>query len=214
MKKLKKYTLINIIFILLGMLIGTLALLLYQYHGARGELQDRDKTLSFLHETSLLINENQLLHEEITSLQEEIQNSKSAWQIQKNTKENIEKFESLLGQNPITGQGISLMVKKELPYFEFIDITNDIFTLGAEAIQINDIRITSKSSFTQNTLTSQVFISHKPIAAPYVIEVIGDSQKIMATLAHKNSFLKRLTKAYGLSEDDILVEKQEEIIMN
>lgn len=201
----KKYTLLNIAILTLGIAVGMISILGYQFFSAAQDDADRDEAIDFLYETSLLINENQALQEELVQLQNEVLTSKTSYQIAQNTQINIERLRSVLGKDAVKGPGIVITIDKEIPYYAFIDITNDLFTIGAEAISVNDIRIHNNASFTENTVTNQVFLSLIPLSPPYEIKVIGDSKTILSKLSRDGNFLERISRLYNMKEDITII---------
>lgn len=213
MNKYRKYTLINILLILAGIMIGITVILGYQGFIDQKEAIQRDQYVHFLQETSLLINKNQILQQEVTDLTKEIEESRDSYQAYQTTLDSIEKLKMVLGETQVQGPGITVQIQKELPYYIFIDIMNDLFTAGAEGISINNIRIAEHSSFTENPITHQVFISHTPINAPYTINIIGDTEVLTQNLSKKHNVLSRIAKAYNFKNEDITVKKGNNIIL-
>ena len=208
MNKFTKYTLINISILTLGVLLGILSIISYQFLNEKQTAITRDTYINFLNETSLLINKNQALHQEIAQLSEDIKQNKTIYEASINAKESISKLNMILGIQPVSGEGVKVIIQKELPYFVFIDMMNDLYTIGAEAISINNIHITDQSGFTENPLTHQVSISYTPISAPYTLSIIGDKDIMYQNLQKKNSVFQRITKAYGIKNSELSITKE------
>ena len=63
---------------------------------------------------------------------------------------------------------------------DLIDIVNELKNAGAEAIAVNDIRITSTSSIEMEK--NNIVIDGKRIARPFVVKAIGNSETMNSSL--------------------------------
>lgn len=63
---------------------------------------------------------------------------------------------------------------------DLVDIVNELRNAGAEAIAVNDIRITSTSSIEMEK--NNVMVDGKRIARPYVVKAIGNSEIMNSSL--------------------------------
>ena len=208
MIKTRKYTLINIAILFVGILIGILLIISYEYSSEQKNAVKRDTYINFLNETSLLINKNQALYQEIEILNKDIEESKTTYQAYKNAEETIDKLQMLLGLTEVSGEGVEIEVRHDLPYYMIVDLINDLYTIGAEVIDINNVRISDNSSLTENIVTKQVSISHTPISSPFLIKVIGDSDTLYKNLEKKHSILNRIQTAYNIKDKDLQFSKE------
>lgn len=85
----------------------------------------------------------------------------------------------LAGTLPATGPGIALFVAdigKPIEASVLLSAVQEMRNAGAEAIQINDVRIVASTYFTDGD--DAVEIDGQPVAAPYLLLAIGDSDKL------------------------------------
>ncbi len=103
----------------------------------------------------------------------------------------------LLGDNP----NIGIVHNTDL-----VQIVNALWAAGAEAISINGQPISSVTSITCAGPT--ILINHTRVASPFIIDALGDSQKILEALNKSSSFLNALQK-YGIQSSikakDVLI---------
>lgn len=208
--EIKKYNIINLTLFCLGILFGILFVGIAQFKNEDTYTNERDDTLHYLSETSLLIRENQTLYQDYIQTKESLSESKNSFEANKKAEETTLKLKSLLGLEKAYGPGVILTIEESLPAYLFTDIINDLYTFGAEAISINDIRTDYQSNFSENSLTQQVFISSIPISAPYTFKVIGNAENLFQILSKQNSTIRRLINNFGI-DDKIKVKKEAEI---
>ncbi|MFC6706895.1 DUF881 domain-containing protein [Flexivirga alba] len=91
----------------------------------------------------------------------------------------------LAGTLPATGPGIRITIKDPKNVVKPSDVLNAVEELrdaGAEAIQLDAVRIVADSYFTDSG-TSGMVADGKPVQAPYVITAIGDPHTMATAMA-------------------------------
>lgn len=125
-------------------------------------------------------------------------------------KDELLELEALAGKHDLYGPGIVIILKdgdRELGSGESAnnvlvhdgDIQHIVFELrnaGAEAISVNEERITMESSEIV-CVGPVILINQKHLAPPYIIKAIGDRKTLEATMNAPGSYLDIL-KGYGL----------------
>lgn len=85
----------------------------------------------------------------------------------------------LAGTVAATGPGIELTIndpEHAVTADVLLDVTQELRDAGAEAIQVNDVRLTASSWFTD--AGSGILADAKPLRAPYVFRAIGDAHTL------------------------------------
>ena len=77
---------------------------------------------------------------------------------------------------PVQGPGVELKVDFTMQPFELQDLTNAMRQLGAEALSVNDHRVTARSVI--GSKNSTLTIDGKTISAPYSFQAIGDPPQL------------------------------------
>lgn len=139
-------------------------------------------------------------------------------------RQEVEKLGMLTGLNEVSGEGIVIIIndgmfdnemdtrtdllKKTLHDSDMFLILNELKSVGAEAISINEHRITPLSALTCKYAFLE-FEDGDTVSAPFNIYAIGDSEAMKSLLLEDGSFLRRL-EIRGLSVD---LEIKDNIIM-
>lgn len=117
----------------------------------------------------------------------------------------IDRFYSsnkIIGKSTVTGKGLEIIIEEnesKLSALSFLQIVNDLNSAGAEAISINGQRITNMTDMMDISGT-YILINSNPIKAPYIIDVIGNQEKIESTLNYNNSYITKI-KSKGNNVD-------------
>jgi uncharacterized protein YlxW (UPF0749 family) len=94
-----------------------------------------------------------------------------------------QKLDIALGTTQAEGPGLIITIpENNLNYFSFldlIDIINELWNAGAEAISINDLRITNSTSITPlDELQITIAVNDKKLSFPYIIKAIGEPSNL------------------------------------
>ena len=115
----------------------------------------------------------------------------------KNKRSNLEKlFESnqLTGKTDMFGKGIEIVIHEnsaKLTALSFLQIINDLNSAEVRAISINNERITNMTDI-MDISNKFVLLNSIPINSPYVIDVIGNQNKIEEVLFFNNSYITKI----------------------
>lgn len=82
------------------------------------------------------------------------------------------------GVTSVTGPGITVTITGDAPllFLDLIDLTNELWATGAEAISINEHRIIGRTPISESSDTSPFYITidNEKLLYPIVIKAIGD----------------------------------------
>jgi uncharacterized protein YlxW (UPF0749 family) len=90
----------------------------------------------------------------------------------------------LAGTLPAHGSGIELRIadpQGRVDAAVLLDILQELRDAGAEAVQINDLRVVASTDFLDDR-PSRVRIDGRVVSAPYVFKVIGDPETLIPAL--------------------------------
>lgn len=89
-----------------------------------------------------------------------------------------------LGLVPVSGPGITVTIKADSPmvYLDLVDITNELWASQAEAIAVNDHRITAWTSIFWNKQNLSLTMNGKEITFPCTIKAVGDPERLESGL--------------------------------
>jgi len=110
------------------------------------------------------------------------------------------KLQIVNGTTAVKGTGLTITVEEYMPiiYTDLINIINELWNAGAEAISLNEHRITSHSTisvaedvFSDSTFNIFMTINHEKLEYPLVIKAIG----------HPSNLEKGLTLPGGIMDN-------------
>jgi uncharacterized protein YlxW (UPF0749 family) len=80
-------------------------------------------------------------------------------------------------------------------------VVNSLWQAGAEAVAVNDIRLTSVSTI--RFAGSAIIVNFRPLTRPYVITAIGDPKEMPAAFADGSggTYLSTLNSSFGVRSD-------------
>ncbi len=142
-----------------------LVLMLKKLHDKRGELEKGLRELE----------------QQQRSLQADVNARETLAESLKNESEQLK---MALGLTPVRGPGITITITTESPmvYLDLVDIINELWASQAEAIAINDQRITPWTSIYWNKTNLTLTINGKEILYPCTIKAIGNQDKLESGL--------------------------------
>ncbi|WP_326578083.1 DUF881 domain-containing protein [Actinacidiphila glaucinigra] len=162
-----------------------------------------------------LDNRSQRLGDEQRRLEEqrtELENSSDqAEEARKQTEQKAEQLGVLAGTVAVEGPGITLTVNDPQNAVEadmLLDALQELRAAGAEAIQINDVRVVADTYFTQGSGGVQID-GHK-VNAPYRFKVIGNPQDLEPALNIPGGVVQTLEKEQATAD----VARSEKIVVD
>lgn len=137
--------------------------------------------------------------------------------------EELDYLKGISGYSNVTGKGVVVTIKdseRELSSGEdpndllvhdidILRILNDLKKAGAKGISINGERVLSTSEIKCSGAT--ITVNKTTYGQPFVIEAIGDTESLMASINSPESYANLLSSVYGIY---INIEEKEEIILN
>ncbi|WP_431954483.1 DUF881 domain-containing protein [Actinacidiphila sp. bgisy167] len=162
-----------------------------------------------------LDNRSQRLGDERRRLEEqrtELENSSDqAEEARKQTEQKAEQLGVLAGTVAVEGPGITLTVTDPHHTVEadmLLDALQELRAAGAEAIQINDVRVVADTYFTQGS--GGVRIDGHKVNAPYRFKVIGNPQDLEPALNIPGGVVQTLEKEQATAD----VARSEKIVVD
>jgi len=123
----------------------------------------------------------------------------------------------IAGETNVIGDGIVLTLTnnsetEEITSDTLILLINELNLAGAEAISINDQRITNMSDIVDIYTTDGahfILVNKKRVVAPYVVKVIGDQKYLESALTTKTvGFIDQFSENATLEkQNDIIIKK-------
>ncbi len=209
--KQKWYLTITVVFLLMGILLS-LQFRAQESFASGLTMQRTENLIAMVRDLS---NKRQKLSFEILDLTERLTAQKQAERDDKQLVSNIanemDKLNIITGATELIGPGLTITIDRYMPilYIDIINIVNELWAAGAEAISINDQRITANSAIFYAENSNNVFLTvnnHK-IEYPVVIMAIGDAANLEKGLTIPGGIMDNLA-LFGAYP---VLEKKDEI---
>lgn len=202
----------TLLLLLTGIFLGTFVMLQSRAFKSVSVDYSRENVLDVFQEIKILKDKNKSLEREISSLEETLTGLSDQKSALKAIEEEITKYKKLTGNFPVFGTGISITIDYKLSVPWVIDLVNDVFNSGAEALSINDIRVTNKTAGFDLMPNGGIMINGVPLSEPYVFKAIGDSSSLENILTLPGGILSRIkTSNPNLN---ILLERKDVVQIN
>ncbi len=154
---------------------------------------------------------NQELIDLQNTLQKQNEENKALVDLTTNLKEQLETYEMLAGKTDIKGKGIIVTLRDNTDddknndgrnnLFSLVhdadisNIVNELLSVGAEAISVNDERLVATSEIKADG--PLIIINNNKITNPFIIKAIGDPDVLERTLKRKDGIGEQL-QTFGL----------------
>lgn len=163
-------------------LLGYLVLLQLNLNIKVDDITDPKKTNTISLEVAELIKGNQKLREDLKLLQEQNEElSKSTEESEISLEKELNNYIIINGTSNIEGNGVEIRFDQDLEKTQMIDLINALRNIGAEAIEINDIRIVKNTS-----------IDNKMLKNPITVKVIGNPDILHDSLLRRGGIMQQI----------------------
>jgi uncharacterized protein YlxW (UPF0749 family) len=131
--------------------------------------------------------------------------------IREDLMKNLQRVKTFAGLLPVKGPGLIITLKENGKMIwdeDLLQLVNELRAADAQAICINEERIVAMSEI--RTVSSlYMMINGNRTSAPYIVKVIGDSEKMEHSLKMMGGVIEDFTR-FGL---DVTVERSESILI-
>lgn len=196
---------------------GILTMAQYQSHLNHNGLENESDT-NLAQIIKSVSDRNAVLHDELDALTAELNTLKASISNEEalvaTLTANIDTIKAAIGFEEVSGSGITLTITEtaNLIYKDIIDIVNELMNSGAEAVCINNVRVTSRTQISQGSRTRTVavddgqgnithqeatdetiLLNGKELASPIIIKAIGNPATLETALTYPGGILEGLT---------------------
>jgi len=193
----------KITIILISLMLGILAAFQVRSFNSQTNIYTtRDSALNVFREIQILKDTNKNLKLEIEKLNDTLKQLKNRSSALKAIETEIEKDKLISGDVKIYGEGIKITISGEVNAIWLIDLINELYSAGAEAVSINGIRLTNQTIGIDELPNNQILLNGIILSHPYVVEAIGDSKLLYDAIGLPGGFaakLKEFQPKSGLS---------------
>lgn len=184
-------------FYILGMalFLGFLVVLQSRSYEDINDYLVRDMQSNIFQEIGILKASNEDLKKEIDSLDSNLKQLSDQNLALSAVEEEIKKYTKLSGRKSIFGPGVTITIDSQISSAWIIDLINELFNSGAEAVAVNSIRMTNQSIGFDTLPQGQILINGSILSPPYIFSAIGQSSTLKAILEAPGGLLTRMQAA-------------------
>lgn len=182
----------------------------------RAENELRDNVLKWKEKYDLAYESLETKEAKLDKLREKASNT---GETSDTVKEDLENNNAALGLTELVGQGITITLKDGtgsggskldlssylVHYSDLIEVINALKNAGAEAISVNDQRVTNSTAI--SCIGNVIKINNEKVGVPFVINAIGSPEKLYGALTMLGGYIDKL-KDEGVI---VTVDKQQSI---
>ncbi len=178
--------------IITGILLGFLVVLQARSFGDVQDRIARDSQANVFQEIQILKTTNENLGDEITDLEGQLAKASDQEQALNAIQDEIKNDKIIAGEVDVQGPGVELTVKNSLTGIWFTDIVNEMWSAGAEAVSVNNIRLTNATVGFDTLPNGQISLNGVILTAPYHFDAIGDKKTLSEALTQTGGIVQRI----------------------
>jgi uncharacterized protein YlxW (UPF0749 family) len=106
------------------------------------------------------------------------------------SREELARIAAFGGLAPVTGEGITLEVEGDLDAIALNDLLNELRNAGAEALAVDQIRITHRSVAAQGP--TSLLVDDLPVGRRFTVRAIGSPEGLLSTIERPGGIIAQL----------------------
>jgi len=207
MKKAQKQ---HIVLGFIALLLGLFIIVQWRSFGSLTE-ENRDVRKNVFREIQILKETNQNLKDEVKELNNTLEVTSNRVSALESIDAQIQKYKLILGEVDAVGPGISITIKNPIDEIWLVDLVNELFTGGAEAVSVNEIRLTAQTQGFEMLPQGQIFLYVNTLETPYVFKAIGEPAQLERIIKQESGIFDRIKEKFP--DLQYSIEQQERIVM-
>jgi uncharacterized protein YlxW (UPF0749 family) len=113
------------------------------------------------------------------------------------SREDLRRITAFGGLAAVRGEGVSLQVDGDLDAIALNDLLNELRNAGAEALAVDQIRITNRSVATQGP--TSLLIDGQPVDRRFILRAIGSPEGLLSTIERPGGIIPQLEQFINAS---------------
>lgn len=122
-----------------------------------------------------------------------------------------------IGKNDVVGEGVIVTLRngqeEDISAWDLIYLVNELRYAGAEAISINDVRITNTTEIVDLAEYTYIMVGGQRVEAPYFVKAIGNQTYLSSVLNMKDSGYVDLYKDSSEEYKQVSMEVSKKILI-
>ena len=198
---MKKY--LHIYLTLASFLLGMAIIFQSRAYWGVNEVYKRNIDSNVFQEIKLLKENNEDLESEVESLEKSLAQLSDKNSALEGIEIEIEKYNHISGGQAIFGPGVNIELNGDLTVPWMVDIVNELFGAGAQAVSVNGIRITNSTVGFDSLPKGGIILNGSIVNKPYEIQGIGEPSKIQDLILLPGGIIDRLKLAFPEIEVEV-----------
>ncbi|GAF25468.1 uncharacterized protein conserved in bacteria [Moorella thermoacetica Y72] len=191
-----------VVFLVLGLLLS----LQFRTQRLLASSLEAQKTTDLITMWKNLSTKRNQLQGEIAQLQQQLftlkTNSSQSSETETSMEKELARLQMNTGLAAVKGPGITVTITGDAPllYYDLVDLVNELWASGAEAIAVNDHRISAYTTISdqQDGPRNYITIDGQRLLYPIVIKAIGDPQTLDKGLTFTGGLIDNLNNLYKI----------------
>jgi uncharacterized protein YlxW (UPF0749 family) len=113
-----------------------------------------------------------------------------------------QKLHIAIGSVSVEGSGLIITIHKNdqnyFGYQDLIDIVNELWNAGAEAISVNAVRINSTTAFLPSEELSTILLNGEKLSYPYEVKALGEPASLEKGISIPSGIIDNLRNVYEI----------------
>lgn len=197
--------------LLTAVLLGFLIVLQARSFEDVSDVINRNNRSDVFREIQILKDTNDQLRDEIDDLEDQLVKVSNNQDALESVREEIDQYEALTGKIDVSGPGVHVQISGDIQALWLTDMVNELLSAGAEAVSVNSIRLTNKTTGFDTIPSGQIMVNSVILNEPYTIEAIGERAVLENALIQSEGIIERLQRSVNGVE--VVVEQRDVVTM-
>jgi len=179
-----------------AMILSFFVVLQINSFGNVNDSLQRDSKSNIFQEIKILKDKNEDLKSEVSDLEDTVSQLNDQGKALTAIQDEINEYTKLSGRAAIFGPGVTITLDGRFSTPWMIDLVNEFFNSGAQAVSVNGIRIVNNTSGFDTLPKGQILLNGSILSSPYTVEAIGESLTLSSLVQAPGGIFDRLKKAF------------------
>lgn len=199
----------ELIMLIISILLGYILIIQSRAFSQVGDLIARETNTNVFQQIKVMKAKNQDLNDEVKKLEDNFEKLKDQNSALSVIESEINDYQKLNGKKSIFGEGVIISFDKNIGAEWMVDLVNELFNAGAEAVAINGVRYKNDTAGFDTLPNGSIFYGGIILSEPFVFSVIGEPETLIDILNLPGGILPRINNAnqnlkIGLSSQEII----------
>ncbi|HMR01328.1 MAG TPA: DUF881 domain-containing protein, partial [Candidatus Gracilibacteria bacterium] len=145
--------------LLTAVLLGFLIVLQARSFEDVSDVINRNNRSDVFREIQILKDTNDQLRDEIDDLEDQLVKVSNNQDALESVREEIDQYEALTGKIDVSGPGVHVQISGDIQALWLTDMVNELLSAGAEAVSVNSIRLTNKTTGFDTIPSGQIMVN-------------------------------------------------------